>query len=189
MSPECSKRVERWNNKYIERKCALGWLLTRITNSLCNNVLERTTPWPMLWSTFFYIFLLLLLSSSSSSFSWFDSPSAPKATLSGSSITLRHTTLHGNPLDKWSARLFDNTQHSPETCVHVPSEIRTCNPNYRATVDCNLCLLNILPLLRAIYATCETDVFKQPDIRSLTFINYSARYYGYIRQFVKHIST
>jgi hypothetical protein len=67
--------------------------------------------------------------------SWLDTPSAPRATLSSSTTTLRHTALRGIPLDKWSARLFDNTQHTPETYIHAPGEIRTRNPNYRATVD------------------------------------------------------
>ena len=79
------------------------------------------------------LLLLLLL------FSWLGGPSGPRVTLSGPTITLRHTTLRGIPLDKSDRPLmFGNTQHSSETCIHAPGEIRIRNPSYRASVDRSL---------------------------------------------------
>jgi len=51
----------------------------------------------------------------------------------------RHTTVGRTPLDEWWARhrdLYqDNTQHSQETNIHVPSGIRTHNPMKRVAAD------------------------------------------------------
>ena len=53
--------------------------------------------------------------------------------------TQRRTTLVRTSLDEWSARrrdtLPENIQHSQQTNVYAPSEIRTHNPSRRAAAD------------------------------------------------------
>ena len=46
-----------------------------------------------------------------------------------------HATLSRTPMDEWSARRRDNTQHSQETDIHAPGGIRTHDPSKRAAVD------------------------------------------------------
>jgi hypothetical protein len=56
----------------------------------------------------------------------------------GFTITLRHTTYCMTTLDDRSARrtnLYLTKQHSEETGVHAPSEIRTRYPSKRAASD------------------------------------------------------
>ena len=50
------------------------------------------------------------------------------------SHSIKQTTLHGTPLDEWSASqrpLPDKTQHSQETDIHVPGRIRNRNASNR----------------------------------------------------------
>jgi len=53
-------------------------------------------------------------------------------------IILRHKTLCRNPLNGWSARHRDNTQHPQVTNIHAPGGIRSHNPSRRASAQ--LCL-------------------------------------------------
>jgi len=56
----------------------------------------------------------------------------------GFTITLRHTTLRGTPVDEWSARqrpLPDNTQQSQETDIYLPGGIQTHSPSKRVAAD------------------------------------------------------
>jgi len=53
----------------------------------------------------------------------------------GFTITLRHTTPGTTPLEKWSARRKDNTQHSQETDIHAGGRIWPRNPSNRAAED------------------------------------------------------
>jgi hypothetical protein len=53
----------------------------------------------------------------------------------GFTTTLRHTTSDSTPLDGWSARRRDNTQHSQQTKLQAPSEIWAHNPSKRAAAD------------------------------------------------------
>ena len=80
------------------------------------------------------------------SFPWYNSPSEPGPPRCWCfTITFRHTTLGRSPLDKWSARhrdlLPDNTQHSQQTDIHVPSGIRIRNSCKLAAADHCLNLL------------------------------------------------
>jgi len=55
--------------------------------------------------------------------------------------TQRHITVGRTPVDEWSARrrpLPDNTQHSQQTNIHAPAEIRTHNLSRRAAADLRL---------------------------------------------------
>ena len=53
----------------------------------------------------------------------------------GFTITFRHTTVGRTPLDEWSARRTDNTQHSQQTDIHAPGGIQTHNPSKRSAAD------------------------------------------------------
>ena len=49
--------------------------------------------------------------------------------------TRRRTTVGRIPLDEWSARRRDITQHSQQTNIHAPGGIRTCYPSKRAVAE------------------------------------------------------
>ena len=64
------------------------------------------------------------------------SPQAPPRR--GFLIIFRHTTVGRTPLDEESAgrkHLYLTTQHSQETDIHGPGEIRTGNPNKRSAAE------------------------------------------------------
>ena len=52
--------------------------------------------------------------------------------------TQRHITVGRTPLDEWSARRRDNTQHSQQTNIHAPGGIRIHNFSRRAAADLRL---------------------------------------------------
>jgi hypothetical protein len=52
--------------------------------------------------------------------------------------TQRRTTVGRTPLDEWSARRRDNTQHSQRTDIHASGGIRTHNLSRRAAEELRL---------------------------------------------------
>ena len=48
------------------------------------------------------------------------------------------TTVGRTPVDKWSARRKDNTQHTQDTDIHVPRRIRTHNLSRQEAPDVSL---------------------------------------------------
>jgi len=54
------------------------------------------------------------------------------------SHSVRHTSLGRTPLDEWSTRRRDNTQHSQESDIHAQGGIRTHNSSKRAAADPHL---------------------------------------------------
>ena len=52
--------------------------------------------------------------------------------------TQRRTTVSRIPLDEWSARRRDNTQHSQQINIHARGGIRTHNLSKRAAADLRL---------------------------------------------------